>query len=197
MVLQFRYFFFPGIKEKKCYSLIVPPRRKYHSTTEEKSFHHGGTIFSTRWNDLIVAYKYTNRKEEKQENIPFFYSLFCEQKKNPYICIIIPNKMIVTFEEKYLRDLYEKGTTNDKKHRYQPDIIKRYRKCINTLLAVKAVQDLLFINSLNYEILKGDKQGISSIRVNDKYRIEFIIKETVEEPIVTICNIIDLSNHYK
>ncbi len=30
--------------------------------------HHGGTIFSTRWNDLIVAYKYTNRKEEKQEN---------------------------------------------------------------------------------------------------------------------------------
>ena len=68
MVLQFRFFFFPGIKEKKCYSLIIPPWRKYHSTTEEKSFHHGGTIFSTRWNDLIVAYKYTNRKEEKQEN---------------------------------------------------------------------------------------------------------------------------------
>ena len=68
MVLQFRFFFFHGIKEKKCYSLIVPPWRKYHSTTEEKSFHHGGTIFSTRWNDLIVAYKYTNRKEEKQEN---------------------------------------------------------------------------------------------------------------------------------
>ena len=68
MVLQFRHFFFHGIKEKKCYSLIIPPRRKYHSTTEEKSFHHGGTIFSTRWNDLIVAYKYTNRKEEKQEN---------------------------------------------------------------------------------------------------------------------------------
>ena len=68
MVLQFRHFFFPGIKEKKCYSLIVPPWRKYNSTTEEKSFHHGGTIFPTRWNDLIVAYKYTNRKEEKQEN---------------------------------------------------------------------------------------------------------------------------------
>ena len=68
MVLQFRHFFFHGIKEKKCYSLIIPPWRKYQSTTEEKSFHHGGTIFSTRWNDLIVAYKYTNRKEEKQEN---------------------------------------------------------------------------------------------------------------------------------
>lgn len=68
MVLQFRHFFFHGIKEKKCYSLIIPPWRKYHSTTEEKSFHHSGMIFSTRWNDLIVAYKYTNRKEEKQEN---------------------------------------------------------------------------------------------------------------------------------
>ena len=68
MDLQFRHFFFHGIKEKKCYSLIIPPWRKYHSTTEEKSFHHGRTIFSTRWNDLIVAYKYTNRKEEKQEN---------------------------------------------------------------------------------------------------------------------------------
>ena len=68
MVLQFRHFFFHSIKEKKCYSLIIPPWRKYHSTTEEKSFYHGGTIFSTRWNDLIVAYKYTNRKEEKQEN---------------------------------------------------------------------------------------------------------------------------------
>ena len=42
---------------------------------EKISFHHGRKIvppwwndFSTRWNDLIVAYKYTNRKEEKQEN---------------------------------------------------------------------------------------------------------------------------------
>ena len=68
MVLQFRHFFFHSIKEKKCYSLIVPLWRKYHSIVWKKSFHHGGTIFSTRWNDLIVAYKYTNQKEEKQEN---------------------------------------------------------------------------------------------------------------------------------
>ena len=29
------------------------------------------------------------------------------------------------------------------------------------------------INSLNYEKLKGDKKGLSSVRVNDRYRIEF------------------------
>jgi toxin HigB-1 len=28
-------------------------------------------------------------------------------------------------------------------------------------------------NSLNYEKLKGDKAGLSSVRVNDQYRIEF------------------------
>lgn len=105
--------------------------------------------------------------------------------------------MFVTFEEVYLQELYEKGKTSDKKHRFQPDIVKRYKKCIDLLLTAEKVENLMLINSLNYEVLTGDKQGISSIRVNDKYRIEFIVKETIEEPIITVCNIIDLSNHYK
>ena len=50
---------------------------------------------------------------------------------------------------------------------------------------------------LNYERLVGDKAGRSSIRVNDKYRIEFTVRQTQEEPIITICNILELSNHYK
>ena len=39
--------------------------------------------------------------------------------------------------------------------------------------------------------------GLSSVRVNDQYRIEF--EEYVEdgETIASICNITDLSNHYK
>jgi proteic killer suppression protein len=105
--------------------------------------------------------------------------------------------MIVTFEEEYLRDLYEKGKTDDKKHRYQPDVIKVYRKRIKTLLDAETIEDLFTINSLNYEVLKGDKAGISSIRANNKYRIEFTVKETVVETIVTVCNILELSNHYK
>lgn len=38
--------------------------------------------------------------------------------------------MIVEFQEDYLRELYEKGTATDKKHRYQPEVIKAYAKCI-------------------------------------------------------------------
>ena len=105
--------------------------------------------------------------------------------------------MFVTFEKTYLQDLYEKGKTSDKKHRYQPDIVNRYVKCVDLMRAVPDITSLAKYNSLNYELLKGDKKGISSIRVNDKYRIEFTIEETMDEPVITVCNIIELSNHYK
>ncbi|HHV86467.1 MAG TPA: addiction module killer protein, partial [Petrimonas sp.] len=39
------------------------------------------------------------------------------------------------------------------------------------------IEDLFTINSLNYEVLKGDKAGISSIRVNNQYRIEFTVTD--------------------
>lgn len=54
----------------------------------------------------------------------------------------------------------------------------------------------VFFNSLHFESLHGDKQGLFSIRANLDYRIEFTIKETIEEQILTICNIVELSNHY-
>lgn len=105
--------------------------------------------------------------------------------------------MIVTFEETYLRELYEKGTTDNKKHRYQPDIVRRYRKCIQLMKSVPDIVSLTKYNSLNYEALVGNKTGISSIRVNDKYRIEFTVRVSKEDLLVTVCNIIELSNHYK
>lgn len=124
-------------------------------------------------------------------------SLICECDEKYYLCIIIGEQYDCNIEEIYLRELYEKGTSGDKKHRYQPDIVRRYRHCIQLMLNVPDIVSLAKYNSLNYELLKGDKKGISSIRVNDKYRIEFTVKESIEEQIVTICNIIDLSNHYK
>ena len=39
----------------------------------------------------------------------------------------------------------------------------------------------------------GDKCGLFSIRFNDKYRIEFSLNESAEKPILTICNIVELS----
>lgn len=105
--------------------------------------------------------------------------------------------MVVTFEEEYLRELYETGKSGDKKHRYQPEIARRYIERINALKNKASIEALYNIHSLNYEVLKGEKAGISSIRVNKQYRIEFTVTEQGAESIVTVCNILELSNHYK
>lgn len=104
--------------------------------------------------------------------------------------------MIVEFDKVYLRDLYTEGKCSDKKHRFQPDVIKRYKKGIDYLKWASRKEDLFKINSLNFESLRGDKVGLFSIRVNDQYRIEFRISENSEDSILTICNIVELSNHY-
>lgn len=38
--------------------------------------------------------------------------------------------MQITFEEIYLKELYTKGTSFDKKHRYQPQVIRGYQKAV-------------------------------------------------------------------
>lgn len=106
--------------------------------------------------------------------------------------------MVVTFEKEYLRELYETEKATDKKYRFQPHVVSKYVRCIDLLIGAPNLEALYKFNSLNYEVLKGDKKGISSIRVNNQYRIEFITTNVSEtEAVITVCNIIELSNHYK
>lgn len=105
--------------------------------------------------------------------------------------------MKVIFAKQYLQNLYSGKAVQEKKYRFQPHIIKRYCKTIETMIGAKDIQALSRINSLRYEKLHGDKKGLSSVRVSDKYRIEFEEHRNADEDIATICNIIELSNHYK
>jgi proteic killer suppression protein len=105
--------------------------------------------------------------------------------------------MEIVFEKEYLSELYYEGKTSDKKHRFQPQVTKKYKKCIDTLAGAISIEDLYPIYSLCYEVLKGDKKGISSVRVNDQYRIEFTTCKIESETVATVCNIIELSNHYE
>lgn len=73
--------------------------------------------------------------------------------------------MFIEFDKEYLRELFEQGRTDDKKHRYQPEVIKGYNKCVMMLKRSANIEELYRINSLNYEALKGDKAGISSVRI--------------------------------
>lgn len=105
--------------------------------------------------------------------------------------------MYIEFDKEYLRELYEQGRTDDKKHRFQPEIVRGYQKAVFALLSANCVTDLFCNNALNYEVLQGDKSGISSIRINRKYRLEFTVKDVMNEQIITVCKLLDISNHYK
>ena len=105
--------------------------------------------------------------------------------------------MYIEFDKDYLRELFEQGCTSDKKHRYQPEVIRDYYKCVMFLKRAEKVEQLYRIRSLNYEVLQGAKKGISSVRINIKYRLEFTVREVFGEQVITVCRLLDISNHYK
>ena len=106
--------------------------------------------------------------------------------------------MKVEFEKDYLRELYDTGKTTDKKHRYQPQVVNGYVKCVKALVDAERMEELFGYNSLRYEKLKGDKKGISSLRINDQYRLEFReIIDSYNILEIKICSLIDITNHYK
>ena len=105
--------------------------------------------------------------------------------------------MVVTFEEEYLEKLYTEGETGIKKHRFQSQIVRGYQKAVKYLIQAQRKEDLFPFKSLHFEALHGGKEGLFSVKANDQYRVEFTLTETDDEPVVTICNILELSNHYK
>ena len=105
--------------------------------------------------------------------------------------------MYIEFDKDYLRELYTDGKTSDKKHRYQPEVVRGYQKAVFLLSSANSVTDLFRNNALNYEVLQGDKNGTSSVRINRKYRLEFTVREVLNEQIITFCRLLDISNHYK
>lgn len=99
--------------------------------------------------------------------------------------------MEVRFNETYLRELYTEAKS-DKKHRFQPQIIRKYIRIVDLMISEKNVLGLAKYNSLRYEKLVGNKKGLSSVRINSQYRIEFEEYVKDGETIASICNITDL-----
>ena len=137
----------------------------------------------------LVKMKYFQKSGSIICEFHFFYL--------PLQADIAISNMVVTFNEDYLERLYTKGDTGIKKLRFQPQIIRGYQKAVKYLIQAKRKEDLFPFKSLHFEALHGDKEGRFSVKANDQYRVEFTLTETDDEPIVTICNIMELSNHYK
>ena len=50
--------------------------------------------------------------------------------------------MHVEFEKEYLVELYEIGKSKNKKYRFQPSVIKNYKKRIDTLIGAPNIETL-------------------------------------------------------
>lgn len=106
---------------------------------------------------------------------------FANMKKTYYFC-----SMQIEFDKEYLRELYQTGKTSDKKHRFQPQVIKGYKKAIDVLKMSKRIEDLFPFKGLNFEVLQGDKIGLCSVRANGQYRVEFKVSTIGDEQIITL-----------
>lgn len=83
------------------------------------------------------------------------------------------------------------------KHRFQPSIVTKYIHVINLMKQQGSVLGLARFGSLHYERLHGNKEGISSVRINEQYQIEFTEQCEEGQSIATICRITELSHHYQ
>lgn len=102
--------------------------------------------------------------------------------------------MVIEYEKDYLEELYNNGHCKNKKFRFQKSVVSKYQKRIDTLMAAIRIEDLFVFNSLNFEALEN---GYYSIRIDYHYRLEFKIRQEGTEPMVTICTVTDITNHYQ
>ena len=85
----------------------------------------------------------------------------CEHENNLVSLHPKDDQMEIKFDKEYLRELYYDGKAKDKKHRYQPQVVKGYVKALNIMDSVERVEDLFRYKSLHYEKLHGDKEGLN------------------------------------
>ena len=103
--------------------------------------------------------------------------------------------MKVYFNNKFLEELAVGEPKGRRK--YSQEVVTMYRKKLIILGNVRNSSELRAFKSLHFEHLRGDKLGLYSIRVNEKYRLEFLLNKEMDIIVVEIIIIEDLSNHYK
>jgi proteic killer suppression protein len=106
--------------------------------------------------------------------------------------------MEIYFNSQLLINLYEGNKVTDKEFRSNPTLVKQYIKTVKKLQAVIKVEELYQFAGLNYEKLKGNLKGYSSVRINIQYRLIFeeIASDTAPVEIV-LFKLEEISKHYQ
>lgn len=71
-------------------------------------------------------------------------------------------------------------------------VIKSARRKLVVLDAAPDERTLRNWKSLNYKKLSGNRSGQRSIRLNDQYRMVFLLDESQQPPVITILEIGDI-----
>jgi len=74
--------------------------------------------------------------------------------------------------------------------RWGADVVKAYRRKIQIILAATDERDLRAMRSLRLEQLSGDREGTSSIRLNDQFRLILTFK-TDGERVAVVLELVD------
>ena len=105
--------------------------------------------------------------------------------------------MIVQFKTKELEKLYYTLLNELKgKQKYSRGIIKQYKRKVQLLEEIKNLEELRPFKGLNFEYLKGDREGDCSIKLNDQFRLIFEPQKENSNAI-TIILITKISKHYE
>lgn len=105
--------------------------------------------------------------------------------------------MEIVFLSQELEDFYNDKRVKSKHLKSNPQLGKQYRKTIDTLRMLKNIEEIYILNSLNYERLKGNLLGKSSVRINQQYRLIFTEIEDEETLEINVLGIEEISNHYQ
>ena len=102
--------------------------------------------------------------------------------------------MKVFFETQELASLYKADPEHlIGKQKIPVVVVKQYQKKVNILISITGLNELYSFRSLNFEALKGNREGQYSIRLNKQYRLLFRINKNEELEII----IIEISKHYE
>jgi len=101
--------------------------------------------------------------------------------------------MDIIFENKEIETLYRNGFC--RKLKLDPEITKKFFIKMKILESAKDIMDLRNPPSNRFEKLQGN--DLYSVRINNKYRIEFKIVFDEGSIMTGKIIIVDLSNHYE
>jgi proteic killer suppression protein len=93
-----------------------------------------------------------------------------------------------TFHKKNLLQLY---TDRKGAHKYSAQVVDAFFRAVAMIAAARDERDLYSLKSLHYEKLKGKRQRLRSLRLNDQFRLIVQLEEDKEGKYFLVLDIED------